>query len=435
MIKKKNLKKVIPILFMSSAFSFYSAPPASAQRLGEDVPITAEFKDTTIVDTLDALSRLSGIPIVINGSLTDKVTINANGQPLTNIIDNIVNAFNLTCTEKNGMIVVSENDKKSNKMTQTFNVQYMDMDELKASIQTFADSENISTSVINNTLTVTGNAEVLNKVQELLNAQDVKQQQVTLQVKFVEITKGEAENLGINFKNANWGTFSKVIGKTTPFKGVYDAELLGSAKDNSGKVISRPTVSTMNGKKATINLSDRVPILKTTTSNGDTTTSVDYEDVGIQMDVTPRINSKNGDVTMEISPKVSTITGWTENKNVSAPQIATREVSTNIRCKSGDTIIIGGLIKQDDIQSLSKVPILGDLPLLGKLFQYKQHQKNETELVVMITPVIEGFEDNPMESEFLKEEKNPNNIRNKDTIDHIKHTDRRGQDNRTTGRI
>ena len=435
MIKKRNLKKIIPIMLMGATFSFYSSPSASAQRLGEDVPITAEFKDTTIVDTLDALSRLSGIPIVINGSLTDKVTINANGQPLTNIIDNIVNTFDLTCTEKNGMIVVSANDKKSNKMTHVFNVQYMDMNELKESIETFAAAEDVSTSIINNTLTVTGNAEVINKVQELLNAQDVKQQQVTLQAKFVEITKNEAENLGINFKNANWGTFSRVVGKTTPFKFIYDAEVLGSAKDNSGKVISRPTVSTMNGKKATINLSDRVPILKTTTSNGDTTTSVDYEDVGIQMDVTPRINSKNGDVTMEISPKVSTITGWTENKNVSAPQIATREVTTNIRCKSGETIIIGGLIKQDDIQSLSKVPILGDLPLLGKLFQYKQHQKNDTELVVMITPIIEGFEDAPMESEFLKEEKHPNNIHNKDTIDRAKHTDRRGEDNRVTGRL
>ena len=207
MIKKKNLKKIIPIMLMGATFSFYSSPSASAQRLGEDVPITAEFKDTTIVDTLDALSRLSGIPIVINGSLTDKVTINANGQPLTNIIDNIVNTFDLTCTEKNGMIVVSANDKKSNKMTHVFNVQYMDMNELKESIETFAAAEDVSTSIINNTLTVTGNAEVINKVQELLNAQDVKQQQVTLQVKFVEITKNEAENLGINFKNANWGTF------------------------------------------------------------------------------------------------------------------------------------------------------------------------------------------------------------------------------------
>ena len=208
-----------------------------------------------------------------------------------------------------------------------------------------------------------------------------------------------------------------------------------NGNDDTGKVIARPTVSTINGKEATINLSDRVPYLTTTTSNNDTTTTVTYQDIGVKLIVTPRV-SDDGTVTMTLNPSVSTITSWTSSNNVQAPNIATREVTTNVRCKSGDTIIIGGLLKREDIKSIEKLPFLGNLPILGKLFQYADHKRNDTELVVMVTPVVEGMEDSDADtSKFLKEESRPQNLHNQDSIDHALHTDRRGEDNKKTGRL
>lgn len=402
----------------------------AAERLGSDVPITAEFKDTTIVDTLDALSRLSGIPIIVNGTLTDKVTINSNGQPLSTIIGNLAKAFDLSYSENDGMIVIGTKDTDSNKMTRTYKVNYMDLDELKADVTTFVNSDKISVSTVDNSITVTGSDSDIAKTEELINSKDVKQKQVTLQVKFVELSKSDEEKLGVSFANGNFGELKN----DTPWSFVYDAQMMANGQDNTGKTIARPTISTMNGKEATINLADKVPILTTTTSNNETTTTVTYQDVGVILKVTPRINEDTGYVTMSLNPMVSTITGRVQNANVSAPQISNREVNTNLRCKSGQTIILGGLLKKDDIQAISKIPVLGDLPILGKLFQYKDHTNDETELVVMVTPIIED-DNSSIVAHYLNKEKNTPNIHNDETIKHMENTDRRGKDVKETKRI
>lgn len=433
--KKKQKRLALAILMgLSIASTSLVANPTNAyaaEQLGYNIPITAEFKDTTIVDTLDALSRLSGIPIVVNGTLTDKVTINSDGQPLSVIINNIAQAFDLSYSERDGMIVISTKENVSNKITKSFKLNYMDLYEAKADITTFIDSDKISVSTIDNSITVTGNASAISNVESLLKTKDVKQKQVTLQVKFVELNKSDETKFGANFVNGHFGELKK----GTPWSFVYDAQMVANGTDNTGKTIARPTVSTINGKEATINLADRVPILTTTTSNNDTTTTVDYQDVGVILKVTPRINEDTGYVTMSLNPSVSTITGRVQNNNVSAPQISTRSVTTNLRCKSGQTIILGGLLKKDDIQSISKIPFLGDLPILGKIFQYKDHTNDETELVVMVTPIVEGDENNTLVAHYLNEEKNTASIHNDGTMNHINQTDRRGNDNTKTKRI
>ena len=432
---KKNQKKLALTILLglsvtTSSLLYNSNNVFAAEHLGDNVPVTAEFKDTTIVDTMDALSRLSGIPIVVNGTLTDKVTINSDGQPLSVIINNIAKAFDLSYSEHDGMIVISTKENESNKITKTFKVNYMDLDEAKADITTFIDSDKISVSPLDNSVTVTGNASAINNVESLLKSKDVKQKQVTLQVKFVELSKSDETKFGANFVNGHFGELKK----GTPWSFVYDAQMIANGTDNTGKTIARPTVSTVNGKEATINLADRVPILTTTTSNNDTTTTVDYQDVGVVLKVTPRINEDTGYVTMSLNPSVSTITGRVQNNNVSAPQISTRSVTTNLRCKSGQTIILGGLLKKDDIQSISKIPFLGDLPILGKLFQYKDHTNDETELVVMVTPIIED-DNSSIVAHYLNKEKNTPNIHNDETIKHMENTDRRGKDVKETKRI
>lgn len=430
----QKLKRAIPIMLMATITSFAAPimPAEAGARLGDDVYITAEFKDTPVTDTLDALSRLSDIPIVISGKLKDTVTINANGQTLTSVLDSICRAFDLTYTERDGIIVVSDKDSDDNKEVKTFNVNYLDLDTLKEQAKSFvSDDKDVVIDKTANTITVTGGPAQIQHMENILKENDVKPKQVSLQAKFVELSKSDLKKYGVSFSNSNWGTYAT----DTPWKFVYAANMNLKGNDDTGKVIARPTVSTINGKEATINLSDRVPYLTTTTSNNDTTTTVTYQDVGVKLIVTPRV-SDDGTVTMTLNPSVSTITSWTSNNNVQAPNIATREVTTNVRCKSGDTIIIGGLLKREDIKSIEKLPFLGNLPILGKLFQYADHKRDDTELVVMVTPVVEGMEDSDADtSKFLKEESRPQNLHNQDSIDHALHTDRRGEDNKKTGRL
>ena len=228
-------------------------------------------------------------------------------------------------------------------------------------------------------------------------------------------------------------SFTKVKGDA--FTGHLQGNISADGNDNTGKVIARPTVSTLNGKEATINLSDRVPILKTSSSNSETTTTVEYQDVGVILKTTPRVNKDTNEVTMKIDASVSTITGRVESANVSAPQISQRQVTSEIRCENGETIIIGGLLKQEDINSITNIPLLSKLPILGKLFEFRNHNKKDTELVVMLTPVIQGQETDAYSKKWFSEEKRAQNLQNDDTIDYALHTDRRGKDNRETKRI
>lgn len=434
-ISNAKLKKVIPVILMTSAFSFItpSNDAFASARVGDDINITAEFKDTSLVDTFDALSRLSDVPIIVNGKLTDTVTMNANGQKLSSIIDNLVRAFNLSCSEKDGMIIISDKEADSNMMTETFKLNYMDFDEVKADLKTFMDESKISTSSVDNSITITGNAIQIAKAKDVIAQKDVQQDQISLQVKFVELSKEDIKKFGTKFENTSWLEFTKVKGDA--FTGFLEGNISANGNDNTGKVIARPTVSTLNGKEATINLSDRVPILTTTSSNNETTTTVEYQDVGVILKTTPRINKETNEVTMKLDASVSTITGRVENANVSAPQISQRQVTSEIRCENGETIIIGGLLKQEDINSITNIPLLSKLPILGKLFEFRNHNKKDTELVVMLTPVIQGQESDAYSKKWFSEEKRPQNMQNEETIDHALHTDRRGNDNRETKRI
>ena len=434
--KLKWLRKTLSIAMVTSIGIFGTIPMHTAdanKRLGEDVYINAEFKETKLVDVFDALSQLSDVPIICDGELTDKVAINTNGQSLASIIDGLVKAFDLTCTEDNGIYIIGDDDADANRITKTFYVEYAELSDLQNDIKTFLNTENVSLSTNDNTITVSGSNIAIKKVEELLRIRDVKQKQVTLQAKFVELSRDDAKQLGLQFVNGNWGRLTN--DKTIPWVFTYDAYLYGSKTDDTGKVLARPTVSTMNGKTATINLSDRVPILTTSSSDGNTTTTVTYQDVGVKLVVTPRVNQETGFVTMNLEPTVSSITGWTESKNVTAPNIATREVSTSVRCRSGETVIIGGLLKKDDIMAISKVPILGDLPILGRLFQYHNHQKSDTELVVMVTPIIEGWESREDHKPYFQEESWPSNLHDKATMEYLTHADRRGRDDRLPRKI
>jgi general secretion pathway protein D len=156
--------------------------------------------------------------------------------------------------------------------------------------------------------------------------------------------------------------------------------------DQKFKVLSTPRIFTSNNAEAQINISQRVPYVLSSREdvNGNLTFTYAFEDVGIVLTVTPRITS-NGYVTMEINQTANDLQGFTD---FNAPIINQRQADTTVSVKDGETIVLGGIIRSTVNSTVRKVPLLGDIPILGNLFKTTDKANVQTELMVFLTPRV-----------------------------------------------
>lgn len=218
--------------------------------------------------------------------------------------------------------------------------------------------------------------------------------QCLLLAQMIEIDHGKSIDLGMTYSLPTYTHAGSETSSSKSFTGNWLEKLTFSSSSTAsrslskGKVIARPMILSLNGQKGTVNFGDRVPILTRTDTGSSNTLTVTYQDVGTNLEVTPVINEKSGDITLTIKTEVSNITGWVSSGDTKAPQMSTRTATTSTHVKSGQSFVIGGLMNAKELDSLSGIPGLMDLPILGKLFSYHSHTKDYAEVYVMITPFI-----------------------------------------------
>jgi type II secretory pathway component GspD/PulD (secretin) len=348
--------------------------------------VSAQFNNTDIKAVLSSISDIAGAPLIMSGGLTGTVTAHFSDTPFEQALDQLAQTFNFTWADSNGTIIIAPADAMTTTI-KTFKVKYLDLENLKAQIALFVDAKKVSVNTDDSSVTVDTTPTNLKKIHGLIDEKDVPPYQIFIQARVLEISADDEEKLGSTF---SWNRYAQ----GTPFNLGLTSTLSAEATLKHSKLITRPSVLTYNGKKASINLTDKVPILQVTTSNGTTSITADYKDVGIKLDVTPRVNVTDGDrsVTMQVHPLISLITGFTtyinNGSSNSYPTISSREVDTMVRIKDGETLVIGGLLKADDIRTMTRIPILCDLPFLGRLFRYHDNEKVNREVIVFITPHI-----------------------------------------------
>ena len=156
-----------------------------------------------------------------------------------------------------------------------------------------------------------------------------------------------------------------------------------------GKVLSSPKIATLNNQDATILSGQKVAYTSTTTqaAGGTATTNTSFVDVGIKLTVNPSINLDKK-ITMKIHAEVSSLGTLPPGSNAPLPPIETRSADTNVLAADGETLVIGGLIDEQTTESLSRIPFIGEIPIIGELFTHRQKNNIKTELLVFITPHI-----------------------------------------------
>ncbi len=266
-----------------------------------------------------------------------------------------------------------------------------------------------------NAIWITGTPDRIARVKAQIALIDIPVDLVILETQFVELTEQGARDIGINFNNSSRqiATGSVTTGAENPFaeniKAIIpsfriEAALYAQIQKGEGRIVSRPRIAAQSGSTAKIITGDALPILTSITLSGVNGVSqqVQYVNVGVTLQIAPRVSS-DGFVTSQIYGVVSSVTGYSEGY----PTISQREAETSASVRDGETFVIGGLTQDNVISTKSKVPILGDIPLLGQAFRYEKSTSNKTELFIVITPRIVRHRRFELSPEELGEEPRP----------------------------
>lgn len=259
-------------------------------------------------------------------------------------------------------------------------------------------------------------------LEALLQELDVPAEQVSLEAKVVALSRNASKELGIEWQwsklpqypeshkrwyhvgkdnervetevRRQWDGKEQVPGiiqfghgpEGQPFEFYFAAKLNALLIDGKAKILARPNITTLQGHEAVINIGGEVPVPTQSVTDAATTTTMTYRQAGIILRCTPRVN-EDRQITAEVHTEVSTPLFVNDIK---AYRFQKRSADTHVRLRDGETMVIGGLIGSEESHSLSKIPILGDIPILGQFFRNLKHSRTESEIMIFLTAHILG---------------------------------------------
>lgn len=380
--------------------------------------INLNYKNADLSNVLRSLSWTYDLNIITVTDIEGKVTITLNNVKVEKALKAILTVNGLTYAVKDQIIYVSEGDAdKINLVTKVVTLNYIKAAEAKSILYKVLSAKgNIETDESANALIITDLTDNIRKIKELIKEIDIAPRQVLIEAKIVDITSNDLAAFGVSW-SADYDPGHGIFGRSTQsseeldvsidmaeqsdlsggqfkintlgLKGVTASATIDAlVKDGKANLLASPSIAVLNNQEARIVIGERYPYKERTQTSTGTTETTKFVDIGVTLKVTPQIN-EDGYITMRIHPEVSSLAAALD----AGPRITTREADTTVRIKEGKTLVIAGLIKQKEQGSKEKIPILGDIPLLGALFSRSEHNREQKELAVFITPKITRSEE------------------------------------------
>ncbi|MCL1145369.1 pilus assembly protein N-terminal domain-containing protein [Shewanella marinintestina] len=203
-------------------------------------------------------------------------------------------------------------------------------------------------------------------------------QQVNVKVSVAQVTKEFNETLGVN-----WSTVGRSVGEFSflDFKADDLTTVINAlGKDSIAEVLAEPNLSVMSGESASFLVGGEIPVIFTNNN----TTNITYKEFGIRLDLSAKVLN-NDKIKLQMMPEVSAVEGFIEAAGIKIPQLTTRRAMTTIELGDGDSFLLGGLMSSDELENISKIPLLGDIPVFGSLFRQAGTSRKKTELVIVAT--------------------------------------------------
>jgi type IV pilus assembly protein PilQ len=399
-----------------------------------DGRLTLDVSNGNLQDVLKAIAQKSEMQIVTYGNIMGEINAKLRDIPLTEALALLLGGTMFTFVQKDSIILIGDRNAATPSGQALSKSELIQLKCIKADGVMQVLPKDISPSNVRvikeqNALLVSGTSEDIVSMREFVNTIDIPTPQVSIDAVIVEYKVNLQKDFGLNA----WPHYSEMKDKSSHtypspsvggVGGADDLSYAGSGTDiksivksifgytdgtlpkilrrlpddffmiirllesqDKAKVLAQPSVVTLNGNKATINVNE-TQYFKVTTGNVlGSDYSIRFQPItfGIKLDITPWI-SQGGQITAEIAPEVSNSDG--ANPDGGYPNVSTRTISTTVRLNDGETIILGGLIKNTQSEVKKKVPLLGDIPLLGYLFRSTAKNQTKSNLVIYVTPHI-----------------------------------------------
>jgi len=382
-------------------------------RARDNRPVTLQFRDANTKMVFEVLSRQTGINFIFDKDVRSdgKTTIFVQQVPIEQAIELVLGQNQLArqVLSENLVLIYPNNPQKQkdyqDQIVKTIYLTNADPKQAQNLLKTVLNAKTLFIDERSNQIVIRDTPETVRMAEKLLASLDLPEPEVMMEVEVLEITRSHLQELGINYPTGASFTATPLAGnalhladidrqnKNTITVSALSASVNLLKQAGVTNVLASPRIRARNREKAKILIGSRVPVITNTVTPVSTgapvvTGSVQYLDVGLTLEVEPTVYL-DSDVAIKVNLEVSSILKEVPGPNGSlAYQIGTRDASTLLRLRDGETQILAGLINDQDTRNSQHIPGLGDIPLIGRLFGSERTTRDKSEIVLSITPRI-----------------------------------------------
>lgn len=394
--------------------------------LRSNAPISLKFKKTPVINVFEILSKLTGVNFIFDKDVKEsKVTLFMTDVEFDLFLDVLLKTNNLKAKIINSktMLIYPGTPAKSKEyddlFVKTFYLSHLKAKSAVAILAKILKSRNIIANDSLNAVTVRGKKGEVEAAAKIIEANDRLPSEIVLNVEILEVRRQKEKNLGLSLSD----TITLGVSETSAginndadfgFAGMASFEDIGDItskelylslptatlkllkQDGDTKTLAKPQIRVSNHEKASILIGERIPLRsnRKVTTDGSTTYDYSYQEVGIKLKAEPVINMQD-QIRLKLNLEVSALGNNVGTVNDPQYAIKTRTTDTSIIVLDGDSVIIGGLISDEDRTTLRKIPLVGEVPVVGRLFTNTDMERVETDILMTITPVIVRSQDIP----------------------------------------
>ncbi len=381
-----------------------------------NIPIILKFEETELSKIYEALSKASGINFLYDDrlDLKKKVSIDLTNVTFESAMNTLMlmNKHFFKVIDEHTILIAEDSQQKrreiEDEVIKTFYLSNADVKDVQTLLRTLLDARKIVQNPQLNAITIRDTPNTVAIAEKIVESNDKSKAELIIDVELMEINRTVSQTLGINLSSQRY-SLGYTGGETVPLNNLGLLRQLGNwtigpipsvtldfLKSDSGtRSIAKPQLRVTEGEKANLHIGDSVPIPTTTFNTTGTIgtsvvpiTSFTYQEVGIVIEIEPRVHHNN-EVSLNLNVEVSQLGEQVSTgQNQTAPSINTRQISSVIRLKDGETNLLAGMISDDGTEGRSGFPGLIDTPILGRIFSSSTSTRRSKDLVLTLTPHI-----------------------------------------------